>query len=109
MEIESRSYKPKSGGSGYREAPADELQPIHHGPTSFEIELAEHEPIGIVVDCFLISMFNLCYTKVAAILILAFLCSKMVARCISLGASVDGSSRVYEISSFGWRLVSINS
>jgi len=51
MEIESRNYKPKSGGSGYREAPADdasELQPIHHGPTSFEIELAEHEPIGIV-------------------------------------------------------------
>lgn len=54
MEIESRNYKPKSGGSGYREAPADELQPIHHGPTSFEIELAEHEPIGIVVECFLI-------------------------------------------------------
>lgn len=46
MEIE-QPHRPKFGGSGYREAPVDELQPIHNGPVSFEIEVGEHEPIGM--------------------------------------------------------------
>jgi len=43
---EARPFEPKFGGSGYADVPVDELQPIHVGPTSFEVETAAHEPIG---------------------------------------------------------------